>query len=76
MRKMTGPLLIIFLVFSVLVLWGVGELFSSPEGSAAVSPAFQTAVFAVISLMTVTLITMYLKSKKKEGSDKNDHVEH
>jgi hypothetical protein len=65
--KMTGTLLIIFLLFSVVVLWGVGELFSSPEGSAAVSPGFQIAVFSAISLTTVVLITMYLKSKKKEG---------
>ena len=64
--KLTAPLLIVFLLFSVTVLWGVGELFSSEEGAAAVSPGFQIAVFSLISLMTVALITIYLKSRTKE----------
>jgi hypothetical protein len=65
--KLKAPLLIIFLLFSVAVLWGVGELFSSEEGTAAVSPGFQIAVFSLISLMTVVLITIYLKLSAKEG---------
>jgi len=64
------------MILSVLVLWGVGELFASPQSQSIVPRVIQIFVFALLSVMMVGLLTWYLKSKRTGEINSHDDTEH
>ena len=72
MGKLFRPALILFLILSLLVLWGMSELLTTEERGGAVSPGLQVVAFALISMMTVIMLTVFIGSRKKGDMSKDD----
>jgi len=70
------PLLLFFMVVSVIAIWGVGALIGAEEISGKIPPWMQFVLFLTISLMSVALLTIFIQMRRKGESVKDDSGKH